>query len=156
MKHYELTYLTRQDMTEDDAKKLQETLAASIQAKNGTVTELQKAYKKKLAYPVEKQEAAYVNAITFQLEAKDLETLKKEVEKMAQIIRSLIVTYTPYTPRPMAPRPETVEETKETVEPAAVAAEKPAAETPKPKLRREKPKADLKEIGEKLDEILNQ
>jgi Ribosomal protein S6. len=46
MKHYEFTYLTRQDMPEDEAKKLQDKLVALIAAKNGTITDLPKAYKK--------------------------------------------------------------------------------------------------------------
>jgi ribosomal protein S6 len=165
MKHYELVYLTRQEMTEEEAKKLQEKLADFIKSKQGTITEIQKAYKKKLAYPVKKQEAAYVCSVKFQISGQDLLILKEEVRKDNQILRSLIVAYIP-----VIPRQPLIAEQKTEARPEQEAGqtppddsgkqieEKPAAQEEKPaeksRARREKIKADLNEIGEKLDEIL--
>ncbi len=95
MKHYEYTYLTRPDMTEEEAKKLQDELAASIKAKGGTITDLPKAYKKRLAYRVKNQVAAYVNTILFQMEPAGLEAVKKETGGIAEILRGLLLSYDP-------------------------------------------------------------
>lgn len=158
MKHYELVYLTRQEMAEDEAKKLQDKLADFIKSKQGTVTEIAKAYKKKLAYPVKRQNAAFVCSMRFQITGENLLLLKEEIRKDSSILRSLVVAY---IPEPVRQRP--VERNDKKPEDTATAPEeakqepvkeesvKKSAEKPK---RREKPKADLAEIGEKLDEIL--
>ena len=168
MKHYELTYLTLQDMTEEAAKQLSDKFAASIVAKQGTVIDTAKAYKKRLAYPVKKQEVAFVNSMRFQIETQPLLAFNDEVKKDSLILRSLIITYIPQPIRPVLQRP--VEEIQvqaqpevKTQEPQPATAEpevkqevkKEEVKTPEKPKRREKPKANLKEIGEKLDDILN-
>ena len=199
MKHYEFTYLTRQDMDEASAKALSDKLIASIQAKQGTITEIPRAFKKRLAYRIKHQDVAYVNTILLMLEPAAAVDFKKETDGIAEIIRGLIVFYDPEklkkeirrerpamaaklageesvsgekalafetkTEEPVAkeekiekpkaevvevqeevkaeePAPKAEEETKETKE----------AKTAKPK--RKKAKAELRDIEEKLDEIL--
>jgi ribosomal protein S6 len=162
MKYYELTYLTMQDMSEEAAKQLSDKFAASIVAKLGVVIDTAKAYKKRLAYPVKKQEVAFVNSLRFQIEPQPLLALNDEVKKDALILRSLIVSYVPQPIRRVVPRPvaeieqqpsEKIQELQAEAKPETKEEEKKAPE--KPRVRRDKPKADLKEIGEKLDEILN-
>ena len=180
MTYYELTYLTNQEMSEEAAKSLQDKYAAFITARLGAVIDSPKAYKRRLAYPVKKQEVALVNSIRFQMEPAAQLELKDEVYKDTLVLRSLIVSY---VPQPIRQIPERVE--VQTLETAEAKAQEPVAtlettlqiaeekkeekkeeekteakeikETKvvgKPKARREKVKADLKEIGEKLDEIL--
>jgi len=197
MKHYEYTYLTRQDMDETGAKNLSDKLAASIQAKQGVVGDLGRAYKKRLAFRIKHQDVAYVNTILFQLEPAAVVEFKKETDGIAEIIRGLFISYDPEKlkrePRRERPARIMVEETVlaekaqtfETKEPAPVAeekieapkekevkeekkeakeeekkpAEKKSAEEPKetknakPK-RIKKAKAELRDIEQKLDEIL--
>ena len=148
MKQYELTYLTAQDLSEEDVKSLQEKLTAAIVAKNGVVTEFQKPYKKRLAYPVSKRDIAYVNTVIFGLEPKDLETFTNGLKEEPRILRSLTIVYAPFTPRTPLRRKRSTE---------TVPAETPEEETKevkKPAAKKEKPKAELAEIAEKLDEIL--
>lgn len=145
MKQYELTYLTAQDLSEEEVKNLQDKLAAAINAKKGTVTEFQKPYKKRLAYPVKKRDIAYVNTVIFGLEQKDLESFTKELKEEPRILRSLTTVYTPFTPREPLRR-------KRVVEAAPTAPE--SEEEKKAPVKKEKPKAELTEISEKLDEIL--
>jgi len=198
MKHYEYTYLTRQDMAEDIAKNLQDKLVALITAKSGTITNLPKAYKKRLAYRIMKQDGAYVNTVLFQMEPAPLEEFKKETSIITEIMRGLIISYDPEKLKREI-RPERGEGTRteditaaETEKPTAVDAkpepvktpeikaeekpevkeekieekeekkeEKPVAEAPKeeakavakPK-RKTKVKAELRDIEQKLDEIL--
>jgi len=196
MKHYEYTYLTRQDMDEAGAKNLSDKLAELIQAKQGVVGELSRAYKKRLAYRIKRQDVAYVNTILFQTEPAAVVELKKETDKIAEIIRGLFVCYDPEKlkreprrERPVRqtvveisatekaptfepqvetaakkeekieePKKEIKEEAKEKKENKKPTEKKPAEEPKetkpaKPK-RAKKAKAELRDIGEKLDEIL--
>jgi|GEM_PF-712392 len=204
MKHYEYTYLTRQDMAEEAAKKLQDQITGVITAQNGTITELPKAYKKRLAYRVKKQEAAYVNTVLFQSEPAVAVSLKKETDTYPEILRGLIISYNPeklkreprrerpaFDPKPIEseiiaakvatpekprmieekepqkeikekePEKETKEakeekkEVKKTAKPDAAKDPEKKEEEEKPKTRRRtKIKAELRDIEEKLDEIL--
>ena len=147
MKQYELTYLTPQELTEEKVKNLQEKLAGLIQAKSGKVAEFQKAYKRRLAYPIQKRDVAYVNTILFELEPKDLETLHKELKEETSILRSLTIIHKPS----MRKEPTRVR-LRRAAQAAGEAAKKEESE--KIPARKEKPKAELKEIEEKLNEIL--
>jgi len=207
-KHYEYAYLTRQDMAEDVAKKLQDKLVALITAKNGTITDLPKSYKKRLAFNINKQDAAYVNSILFQMESAPIEEFKKETDIITEIMRGLIISYDPEKLkreirrefiRDEAKTPETTvaaagkpvieaaksepvksaepkveEKPEEKIEEKEEKAAEPVAETPKEKeekkeekeekkeeeakvakpKRKTKIKAELRDIEQKLDEIL--
>jgi ribosomal protein S6 len=194
MKHYEFTYLTRQDLDEAGAKALSDKLVASIQAKKGTITEIPRAFKKRLAYRIKHQDVAYVNTILLQLEPAAAVDFKKEADIITEIIRGLIVFYDPEKlkkeirrERPAMAAKLAIEEA--TVDEKALAfetkaekavkeikaeepkeeakietkAEKAAdkkpeeKETEEPKAakpKRKKAKVELRDIEEKLDEIL--
>jgi ribosomal protein S6 len=174
MKHYEYTYLTRQDIDEAGAKSLQDKLTASIEAKKGVIVDLMKAYKKRLAYRIKKQEAAYVNAISFQMEPANAVDFKKETDIIVEILRGLIISYDPERlKREIRPeRPITEERTAQVITPAEQTAptiakkeepiktsgtikeEKPEEEKPAKPRRKTKIKAELRDIEEKLEEIL--
>ena len=95
VKNYEYTYLTRQEMTEEAAMALQEKIAQLITAKEGTVVDTPRSYKKRLAYRIKKQDVAFVNTIMFTMDAGKLATFKKETDEMSEILRGLIVSYDP-------------------------------------------------------------
>jgi ribosomal protein S6 len=196
MKHYDFTYLTRQDMDETGAKALSDKLVAAIQAKQGTITEITRAFKKRLAFRIKHQDVAYVNTILLQLEPAAAVDFKKEADIIPEIIRGLIVFYDPEKlkkeirrERPtMAaklateestggekalafetkaeetvienkveePKKEAKVETK-TEEASEKKPEEGAEEAKEPKAakpRRKKAKVELRDIEEKLDEIL--
>ena len=129
MKDYEYTYLTRQDMTEEAAKSLLDKLVASITAKNGVIVNLPKAYKKRLAYRIKKQDAAYINTILFQMEPAPLDEFKKEAFLIVEVLRGLVVSYDPEKLKREI-RPEMGSEESKPAETIA-AIEKPVAETMK-------------------------
>ena len=196
MKHYDFTYLTRQDMDEASAKALSDKLVASIQAKQGTITEIPHAFKKRLAYRIKHQDVAFVNTILLQLEPAAAVDFKKETDGITEIIRGLIVFYDPeklkkeirrerpamaarlaaegstgnekalaFEPKAEEttkevkeekaeePKKETKEETK-VEETAEKKPEEEAKETKAAKPKRKKAKVELRDIEEKLDEIL--
>jgi len=160
MKHYEFTYLTRQDMPEDEAKKLQDKLVALIAAKNGTITDLPKAYKKRLAYRVKKQDAAYVNTILFQTEPAFAVGFKKDTDTIAEILRGLVIWYDPEKlkreprrERPAAKPPVETEMAPAQSFPAVEekTAKTVAAETPKEEVKKEKKEEAAKMSGKETE-----
>jgi len=183
MKNYEYTYLTRQDMSEDDAKNLQDKIGSFVTGKGGAIVDAPKARKRRLAYAIKKQNAAYLNTILFSFDPQNLADLKKDIAGETEILRGLILAYDPKKMekevrrgRPAiaaaAPEKEAAEETaakpeKDSSEEKTPsedkdkdkkdAAAKPAAdakEAPAKPKRRTKIKAELRDIEEKLDEIL--
>ncbi len=143
MKQYELTYLAPHELTEEAVKSLQDKVAGFIQAKNGTVTEFQKAYKRRLAYSVKNKDVAYVNTVVFSMDPNSMDALKKELKDEPLVLRSLLLTYKPFVekPRRVRSKERQLEEKSQTA-----VEEKPA--------RREKAKVELNDIEEKLEEIL--
>lgn len=183
MKNYEYTYLTHANMSEENAKSLQDKLSELIIANGGTVTEITKSYRKRLAYLIKKQDSAYVNTILFSVLPENLPNFKKKTGKIEEIMRGLIIVRDPEKTkkesrrqRPMtaikiqattsATQEKVSEEMLATVdlksEPESIKKEeksaKPTArkEAKEPaKLKRKtKIKAELSDIEEKLDEIL--
>jgi ribosomal protein S6 len=179
MKHYEFTYLTHPDMDETGAKNLQEKLAALVQNKQGTVADVPRAYKKRLAYRIKGQDAAYVNTILFTMEPAVIVDFKKETDAIAEILRGLIISYDPeklkreprrerpaMAGRVAAAEPEAEKalsfESKEAPATEAEAEKEEEVEAKEVKKEEEKPakpkrrkiKVELRDIEEKLDEIL--
>jgi len=136
MKNYELNYLISSDLTEEEAKVLQEKVASFIQEEEGILNEKGNPVKKRLAYPIEKQLQAYLVFLTFQLEPEKLASLKRKVEEEKEILRYLLIIKlkAEKTAAPRRRRPEL---------------------TPKViKKTTEEKKVELKEIDKKLEEIL--
>lgn len=183
MKHYEYTYLTRQDMSEDDAKSLQDKIGSFVTGKGGTIVDAPKARKQRLAYAIKKQNAAYVNTILFSFDPQNLADLKKDIAGETEILRGLILAYDPKkmekevrrgrpaiataeapaeTPAETKPKSEKTspkekmpaEESEENKKDAPAEPAPAAAEAPDKPKRRTKIKAELRDIEEKLDEIL--
>ncbi len=166
MKHYEYTYLTRQDISEEDAKKIQDDLTAFLQEKKGGIVDLLKSYKKRLAYPIKKQIIAYVNTILFRADPETAAELKKEADGIDRILRGLLVAYDPEKLK-RGPRRERTRSIDRPVEEKTTAdkeiparsqeTEKPVKKEPQQEsaLPQKKAKAELRDIEQKLDEILN-
>jgi ribosomal protein S6 len=170
MKNYEYTYLTRQDISEEEADALRNKLAEFITAGGGAIVDSPKAYKKRLAYSIKKQDAAYVNTILFQSSADGAVAFKKEADIIGAILRGLLIAYDPEklkkeirrerfaaarAKQVQAPaieeKPEEKEEKEEKKEERS---EAPKEEKPAKPKRKAKLKAELRDIEEKLDEIL--
>jgi len=81
MKYYELTYLISQETSAEDQKIFSDKLTESISAKQGIIIDVAKPTKRRLAYPIKKQEAAILSTIRFQMEAQSLLVLKMKFRK---------------------------------------------------------------------------
>ena len=134
MKPYELTYLISAENTDQEAKETQTNIISLIQKEEGVLVEEKPFFKKKLAYPVRKQEQAYLATIFFKVLPEKIEVLEKFLKQDKNILRYLILIKMP---------------AKRT---------RPSRSLNKPGLikpKKEK-KVDLDKIGQKLEEILNE
>jgi small subunit ribosomal protein S6 len=134
MKTYELTYLISPELTDEQAKDLQNKTSTLIKEEGGLTTGEASISRKKLAYPVKKQSQAYLAVINFQLLPEKLANLEKALKADSQILRYLMLIKRPV---------KEVRKERMFIEPKV---EKPKKEK----------KVELKEIEKKLEEILAQ
>ncbi len=135
MKNYELTALISSELSEEEAKTLQGKIISLIQEGGGILNGELTFFRKKLAYPIKKQLQAYLSIFNFQLVAEKLASVDKKLKDEKEILRFLIVIKVPIKEGRMKPR-------------------RVPKITPKP-ITLEK-KVELKEIEEKLEQILKE
>jgi small subunit ribosomal protein S6 len=133
MKLYELTYLISPEVSEEELKSLNEKINSLIQKGAGALNEIKPPIKKKLAYPIKKQNEAFLIELSFYLEPEKLGSLEKELKAEKKILRYLILAKPKLKIIKLRKRPKKV--------------------IPKP--LKEK-KVELKEIEKKLEEILKE
>jgi small subunit ribosomal protein S6 len=129
MKNYELTYLISPDLSETEVKSLQEKISSLIGNKGGVLVNLNTPTKKKLAYPIKKRMEAYLSSLNFQLSPDRLIEMEKDLKVEENVLRFLIIT-------------------KKIIKKVPEALFKKPPRITKPK------KVELKEIEQKLEEIL--
>lgn len=140
MKHYELTYLIPSDLSEEEARDFQNKIASLIQEEGGVLDEANLILKKTLAYPIKEKEQAYLITSNFHLLPEKLENLEKKLKSEGQILRYLILNKKIIKKVPRI--------RKAIVKPGPAFGEKAVREKPA--------KVELKDIGKKLDEILEE
>lgn len=135
MRFYELTSLFSSKLSEEEIKNLSEKITSFIREEGGILDKLSAPLRKKLAYPIKKEREAYLLSLEFYLDPQKLENLEKKLKEESEIIRFLLIN-------------KKVQ--KEMKKPQKLLETTPKIETPKEE------KVDIKEIEEKLEEILGE
>lgn len=145
MKLYELAYLISANLSEEEAKAVQEKIFSLIKDLEGIFEEsfvLGGLNKKRLAYPIKKENEAYFGAVVFRLNPDNISKLEKGLTSEKQIFRYLLLIKKISIPtkqrvfRPERRRPV-------------------SRETAQPIPKKEK-KVEIAEIEKKLEEILKE
>jgi len=89
MREYELTYLVSDVVEEADLKKITDKVAGFIGNEGGKVTKEESWGRRKLAYPILKQNFATYITVWFEMEAPKLADLDHELRVFPQVIRHL-------------------------------------------------------------------
>lgn len=134
MKLYEISYLISAKLTEEKAKNLSEKLITSIQEIGGILAEIKNPNKRKLAYPIKKENEGYLTSLNFYLDPESLANLEGKLATDSQILRYIILT-------------------KKILKKAEVPKELPKI---KKIMKPEKEKVELEELEKKLEEILGE
>ncbi len=128
MKFYEITYLITSELTAEEAVSFHEKIKKLIEENKGKVGGEQTPTKRTLAYPVKKKTEGFLASIDFEADGEVAKKISESVRKEEEVLRHLVIS-------------------KET--------SKKRDEEPKRRRRTLKPeKAKLKEIDDKLDEII--
>lgn len=138
MKKYELTYLITPDLSEDDARQLQNKVCSLIQEEGGILGDGSIFLRKRLAYTIKKKIWAYLTSTLFQLNPEKIADLEKKLKAENQILRYILVIKRDYKIKVLKRRP-------------ILSPEKSLTDS-----QAETKKVELKEIEEKLDEILQE
>ena len=134
MKYYELTYLISPNLSEEELKTFQRKINSFVQTAGKGLEQSKNPIKKKLEYPIQDEDTAFLVTLNFYSEPEDLENLEKKLKKEPSILRYLILN-------------------KKLPEKIKIPEIKPRAEIKK--IRKER-KVKLEKIEEKLDEILGE
>lgn len=91
MREYELTYLVSDDVLEKDQKVITDRVAGIVADEGGKVSKEEAWGRRKLTYPIKKQNFATYTTIWFQLPKEKIVDLEHELRVHPQIVRHLIV-----------------------------------------------------------------
>jgi small subunit ribosomal protein S6 len=129
MKYYELTYLISPDLSEPEVKNIQEKVNSLIQTREGFLDSSTPPERIDLSYPIKKKTQAYLTSLSFHLKVEKINDLEKEIKSEGNILRFLICVR---------------KKLKAVEAPRRAPIKKPEKEK----------KAELKDIEQKLEEIL--
>ena len=132
MKLYEITYLTPSELSQEEVNSFQEKIISYITENKGILLDIKKPLRKLLACPIKKRREALLTSLDFQLPTSSLKDLEKKLKQEPDILRYIILS---------KKEKKVLKETRVKKEPKT-APQKPQKKT------------ELKEIDEKLKEIL--
>ena len=150
MPHYELIYLISPGLSKGEVSLIAEEINLTIEKGEGDIIEKgnQNIPKKNLAYLIKKKNQAYFCSLKFRLNKEDdfkkekfFQELEKELKKREEILRYLILKHKKKVVK--IPREKFLYKTNSKKE-------------PKEQTKKRKKTVPLNEIGEKLDEILEE
>jgi small subunit ribosomal protein S6 len=96
-------FILRPDLPEDQTAKIVEGISGEITKAGGTIAESTLSPKQRLAYRVRKHDDGYCLIVRFQIEQAAVEGLDKRLRMRQDLLRHMIVVYTPPAARPVAP-----------------------------------------------------
>jgi ribosomal protein S6 len=140
MKYYELTYLASPELSEAEAKEIQQKINTSVQNRGGILDFSSEPARISLKYPIKKNSEAYLITLVFNLKQEDIQALEKEIKTEGKIIRFLLFS------KIKAKEPE--------IEIEELPKEESIAEPDIIKKTEKEKKVELKDIEKKLEEIL--
>ncbi len=91
MKSYEIAYLLNPDLSAEDAVLFAGKITQAIEKSGGSATYVEEPKKRRLAYFIKKQGAAYFGFTKFNLDESALRALQRAVSEERNILRSLVV-----------------------------------------------------------------
>ena len=173
MKTYELTYIVSPDITSEEVEAKAKEIESIISSKEGTILKQSNPVAKTLAYPIEKRASGFFGILEFQLEPEQLLELKEILLKDSKIVRHMILIKEPVRIRKErrtrikpgseeAQNLDTEDLTMQSVKPVEIEVEKETEveaeeeKDEKPTKVAEKEKVELKDIEQKLDELLGE
>ena len=157
---YEILFIVPNKFTESEAKAIIDNTEKMIVENGGNISYREYWGKKKLAYEIKHQWYGYYNLFVFELDGEKLQKIDQTLRLSTDILRHQIVKAEFSTPEEIAKQKEKQEQLNATSgkkkpainEEKAIKSEEQAEE--KIETEKDEKKADLKDLDEKLDGIL--
>jgi len=146
MKTYELTYIITPEISLEEAEAKAKEIEAAIQGKEGVILGQANPSAKTLSYPIKKHASGFLGVLEFQMESEKLVEFKENFSKDEKIARHMVTIKRPARIK---------KERRAKPKPAEFFAAEPKSEA-QPKKEKEEGKVELKDIEQKLDEILGE
>ena len=153
MKSYELTYIISPEITNEEANAKGKEIESSIQSKEGLILRQENPNAKTLSYPIKKHASGFIGVLEFQIEPEKLSEINEIMKKDDKIVRHMVIIKRPVRERkirrarkeaaPILEKSEKIEMQRPEQEPSPIKTESKA-------------KVELKDIEQKLDEILGE
>ncbi len=150
MKLYELAYLITPEITEEEAEKVSDKIAEELKGKEAVLCKIESPKKRFLAYEINGYKEAYLASISFDISSEKVSIIKDELSEKSEIVRSVV-----FSKKMIEEEEEDTIKEKPTKDesPKEEEDKKENKETKKEKSKKTK-KVKLKEIDEKIDEII--
>jgi len=146
MQLYNLLYIIPAPNTKEDVKKINKNIKEDIKNLKGDILSEENLGNKKLSYPIEKKEKGFYISIDFQLDPSQLNTLKDQLKSSKNVLRKMIVKKSKQKKKKeKKSQQKKIKKTKET---------KKDVKDEKTKSK-EKENDDIKNINDKINDILN-
>lgn len=148
--HYELLYIISNKFSEDELEPIKEKINKAIANNEGVITFSEYWGKKRFAYPIGQYRQGYYSLIEFDLNAEKIAKIDRTLRMSSEILRHLIINK----------KKKTAEEIEQDKKIAEKIAEKRKEEEKKQERadseeeRKNKDELKMKDLDEKLDEIL--
>lgn len=145
--HYELLYIISNKFSENELTPIIEMVYKTIKDNNGSVTYTEDWGKKRFAYPIGHFHHGYYNLVEFDAAGEKLAKIDKVLRLASEILRHQIV-------KKKIKTKEEIEREKKIAERIAAKKEDEKEKDKIAEKEKIKSKTDLKDLDEKLDEIL--
>lgn len=153
MKAYELTYIISPEITSEEAEAKAKEFESLITSKEGVVLKQSTPLARTLSYPIKKHASGFFGVIEFNIEPEKLPEIEAVLQKDGKISRHMVIIKQATQlkkERRTRTKPATFAKVEEKTEVEPVAKEKIVTKSS------EKEKVELKDIEQKLDEILGE
>jgi len=168
MKNYELLYIVSNQYTESEATGIKNKVSELITKKGGVIGYEENLGKRKLAYPINHVSAGYYFLQEFELENGEVvKEINNDLRLDKEILRAQIISKKKISAEEIERNKKMVAEEAQNKELEETETEKPkqapievneadesAESTEEPETKIEKPKKEMKNLDEKLEEIL--
>jgi len=91
MKTYELTYIISPEITSEEAEAKAKELEVAISSREGTVLKQSNPVAKTLSYQIKKRASGFLGFLEFQLEPEKVVELKEVIKKDGKIVRHMLI-----------------------------------------------------------------
>lgn len=155
MQTYELTYIITPEISSEEAEAKSKEVESAIQQNEGVIISKSSPVAKALAQPIKNRASGFLGILEFQLEPEKLAVVQELVKKDEKITRHIVLVKKPIRIKKQR-RARVIE--SPVAAPMAVTEEPKKEEFSQPESKNHegKGKVELKDIEERLDEILGE